>query len=275
MSIIYIDNNINDIDESFILVSEGLVNQIKMASDWKTRNDKQSISKFTSSSLTDEEYNKLKSDIEIMKTAEDYSEYKKALSRFCYFCNIAPRGLILRKYQLTKGKGQADNKIDVEYINNTKKITLPEDTKLYHMTKVAGIKELNPVFRGKSVKGYLYDKPRVYFTIRKNMPKFLADYKPNEKMHLYLCKSNINQVYVDPLVPNFLQGAVYVESNTPIPVEEITESNKDKILSMIGLGNKNKDSEKTDDKNTESVKEEFDFEDFYTFVTENGLELEN
>ena len=273
MSIIYIDNNINDIDESFIIVSEGLVNQIKMANDWKTRNDKQSISKFTSSSLTDEEYNKLKSDIEIMKTAEDYSEYKKALSRFCYFCNIAPRGLILRKYQLTKGKGQADNKIDVEYMNNTKKITLPEDTRLYHMTKVSGIKELNPVFRGKSVKGYLYDKPRVYFTIRKNMPKFLADYKPNEKMHLYLCKSNINQVYVDPLVPKFIQGAVYVESNNPIPVEEITESNKDKILNMIGLGNKSESKEK--DNKELNVEEEFNFEDFYTFVTENGLELDN
>ena len=102
--------------------------------------------------------------------------------------------------------------------------------KLYHISKVEGIKELIPVFRGKSATGYMYDKPRIYFTIHKEMPKFLADYGVAEKMHKYECKRDIKEVYVDPLVWNGnLQGAVYVETNNPVPVEEMgIKKTKDK-----------------------------------------------
>lgn len=235
---------------------------------WATGNEKHNTNKYVSTKLTDQEFEKLSKDYEIMKTAEDYSEYKKALSRFCYFCNIAPRGLLIKKCILKKGKeGSNENSIEVEYINNSKKIALPEGAKLFHMTKVEGIKELIPQFRGKSVKGYLYDKPRVYFTIRKNMPKFLADYKPNEKMHMYLCKKNFDQVYVDPLVWSYLQGAVYVETTTPIPVEELTKENKDKLLG--------KSSKEDNKKEEQQIEEGFDFDNFFKFVTENGLQLIN
>ena len=62
------------------------------------------------------------------------------------------------------------------------------------------------------------------------MPKFLADYGVAEKMHKYECKQDIKEVYVDPLVWNGnLQGAVYVETNNPIPVEEMgIKKTKDK-----------------------------------------------
>jgi hypothetical protein len=59
------------------------------------------------------------------------------------------------------------------------------------------------------------------------MPKFLADYKWYEKMHKYECKANVNEIYVDPLVPvGAIQGALYVETNKPIPVEEMGISKK-------------------------------------------------
>lgn len=256
------------LEGSFILVLDEAspLSFIKNQKEWTTGNEKHNTNKFVSNKLSDEEYEKLSKDLEIMKTTESYPEYKKALSRFCYFCNIAPRGLLLKKCKLTKGKDN-NNSIEVEYINNSKKISLPKNAKLYHMTKVAGIKELIPQFRGKSAKGYMYDKPRVYFTIRKNMPKFLADYKPNEKMHLYLCKKDINQVFVDPLVWSYLQGAVYVESTTPIPVEELTDKNKSSILGSLSKSN--------DEKDEENIEEGFNFEEFYEFVTENGLQLIN
>lgn len=222
---------------------------------WKTHNQNHSIQQFKSNSITDEEYEHLKSCLDIMK-AEDvsYDDYKKAFARFCYFCHIVPRGVIFKTYDLKKGK-DGKNSIFVEYSYNTKKIQLPDDVNLYHMSKVSGIKELLPFFKGKSAKGYLYDKPRIYFTIRRHMPKFLADYKINEKMHIYLCKEKIKQVFVDPLVWSNLQGAVYVESNKPIKVEELTASNADKIIST---------SEQT------SV----NFEHLLNFVTENGLALD-
>ena len=126
-----------------------------------------------------------------------------------------PNGTIITKYDID------GDELNVEYSYNTKKIKLPEDLALYHLSRTEGIKNLIPQFKGKSDRGYLYDKPRIYFTINKYMPKFLADYKPTEKMHKYRCKENIQDVYVDPLVWNQFQGAVYVSTNKEVPVEEV------------------------------------------------------
>jgi hypothetical protein len=90
------------------------------------------------------------------------------------------------------------------------------------MSKIGGIKALEPTFRGKSERGYLYDKPRIYFTINKNLPKLAADYALTEKMYKYKCLENIKYVYVDPLIRNRLMGAVYIETDSPVPVKSLT-----------------------------------------------------
>ena len=211
--------------------------------------------------ITEEEYNQMKDCIERMRTEEKYQNYKKAFDEFCKFCHIVPDGVIIKTYTLSKNKDGDTYTLEVDYSENTKKITLPEGTELYHLSKVDGIKELIPQFRGKSAKGYLYDKPRIYLTIRKNMPKFLADYKANETVYKYKVTQPIREVYVDPLVYTNLQGAVYVETNTPIPVEELKEENiVKKVVSTV-----------TGQNREESKNESFDFDDFYEFVTEFGM----
>ncbi len=189
---------------------------------WKTANQNHSKKVFKSNTLTDEEYEKVKELIDIMKTEEDYKEYKKAFDKFCSFCHIVPRGTIICKYEVKKGSKDNNNSLYAEFAYNTKKIQLPKELGLFHMSKVEGIKELRPFFRGKSQKGYLYDKPRIYLTIREKMPKFLADYKLTDKLHKYKVKGEIKDAYVDPLVWANIQGAIYVETNKPIPVEDIT-----------------------------------------------------
>jgi len=205
------------------MFDEGVLsNFIGTLKTWKTSNQAHSKKVFKDNTLSDEDYEKLNELIHILTTEEDYKEYKKAFDKFCRFCHIVPRGTIICKYDLKKGtEGKNNGSIYVEYSENTKKMQLPEGLKLFHMTTVAEITELKPFFRGKSQKGYLYDKPRVYFTVNENMPKFLADYKITDKVHKYKCKSNITSVYVDPLVWANIQGAVYVETNKPIPVEEV------------------------------------------------------
>lgn len=239
-------NSIEIIDEGFIDKES-----IELIRKWKVSNEADRIKRFKSTSLSDEEYKDMKNCIEIIKSTENYGEYKKAFTRLCKFCHILPTGVIVCKYELSKGKKENENSLYVEYSENTKKIQLPQGTKLYHMSKVSGIEKLIPQFKGKSERGYLYDKPRIYFTIRKEMPKMAADYKLTEKMHKYLCKKDIKEVYVDPLVRSNIMGAVYIETMNPVSVEE------------IGL------------KNKEIEESEFNFEDFFKFVTENGLVLEN
>ena len=225
------------------MFDEGVLsNFIGTLKTWKTSNQAHEKKVFKTNTLTQAEYEKLDNLIKIMTTVEDYKEYKSAFDKFCRFCHIVPRGTILTKYDLSKpSEGKDNGSIYVEYSENTRKMKLPEGLKLFHMTTVPGITELKPFFRGKSQKGYLYDKPRVYFTVNENMPKFLADYKITDKVHKYKCKANITSVYVDPLVWANIQGAVYVETNKPIPVEEVGKpvenkaSDDDKKLEEAGL----------------------------------------
>lgn len=83
---------------------------------------------------------------------------------------------------------------------------------------------------------------------------------------MYVCKESIKHVYVDPLVWSNLQGAVYVETNKPIKVEEVTTSTIEKIKNAIIGGPK--------EENNESIEESFNIDHFLSFVTENGLILE-
>src|SRR5699024_461543 len=139
-------------------------------------------------------------------------------------CNIVPNGTIITKYELSKGKEDDKNNLYVEYTENTRPITLPADTKLYHQSVVGGIKELIPRWklRGKSQNGYLCDKPRIYLTMSKKLPKISTDNKLSDKMHIYEVLTTPDKVFVDPLLPDVFQKAVYVETDKPIPVKEIT-----------------------------------------------------
>jgi len=240
--------------EAQTLIESGFFEELDK---WNAANQDSGIKKYKNTMLTDEEYERMKACIDLMRSTEDYDEYKKAFNRLCYFCHIVPRGVVLVKCEITKGK-ENHNSLHIEYSYNTKRIQLPEGTVLYHLTKVDGIQELIPAFRGKSVKGYMYDKPRIYFTIRKNMPKLMADYKASEKMNMYVCKEKLKNVFVDPLLWGYASGAVYVETNRPVKVEKVDKSKAEEL------------KEKNDDAFDESA---FDFEDFFGFVSENGLIL--
>lgn len=217
------DGELDDIMlEALFKKDEGQDEVKELMKKWTTSNQNHSKQVFKNDKLSEEEYDMLCDIYDTMRHAEDYKTYKKAFEQLCKFCHIVPNGTIITKCKIKSGSKENTNSIYVEYAANTKKLRLPDGMKLYHLSKVEGIKELNPVFRGKSVTGYMYYKPRIYFTIYKAMPKFLADYGLTEKMHKYECKVDIKDVYVDPLVWNGnIQGAVYVETNNPIPVEEM------------------------------------------------------
>lgn len=252
------------LDEAFF-VDKDLGNMIDK---WVTSTD--SIlkkQKFKSSNVSDKEYALFTSLLKIMRDQNnDYAEYKKAFDKFCTLCHFTPKGVVITKTELKRGE-EDRNFVEVEYAFNTKKIKLPEGTKLYHISKVPGIKALEPQFRGKSERGYLYDKPRIYFTIRKNMPKFLADYKSSEKMYKYVASPNITEVYVDPLVSLKAQGAVYIETNKPIPIRDASQ---DSITTNDMTANK---SVKLAPDNIKESGGYFDMESFLEFVIENEFEI--
>lgn len=214
---------------------------------WKTGNEIKSKKEFKTSTLTDKEYIEMKEIFSVLKNeTEDYKAYKKAFNTLCKFCHIVPDGTIITKYELSKGKGDNENNLYVEYTDNNRPITLPEGTKLYHQSVVGNIKNLIPKWklRGKNSNGYLCDKPRVYLTMSKSLPKISTDNKLFDKMHTYEVLNTPTKVFVDPLLPDVFQKAVYVETDTPIPVKEIKpESVIDKVKDLVSVKKESADME--------------------------------
>ena len=191
-------------------------------SNWRLQEDSSKRKVFKSSNVLEQDYQHLIDLHNIMRNCKGYAEYKRAFDEFCNYCHINSNGTILTKIDIRSGKTEDTNSIEVEYSYNTRKVNLPEGAKLYHMSTLPNLTELKPFFRGKSAKGFLYDKPRIYLTIKAKMPKFAADYKHNEQVHLYEVIDSIpSDVYVDPLLPNKLASAVYVETTKPLKCKEV------------------------------------------------------
>lgn len=208
-----------------------------LKSKWSTSSDKSRPKDFKSSSITDKEYMRLKEVFKVLREeTEDYAKYKRAFNSLCKACHIVPDGTIITKYKLSKSKEEDKNILEVSYAYNTKAITLPAGTKLYHQTVVKGIKELIPRWklRGKNESGYLCDKPRVYLTMSKSLPRISTDNKLNTKLYSYEVITTPTKVFVDPLLPDVFQKAVYVETMNPIPVRPIDNKGViDKVVDKV------------------------------------------
>lgn len=219
----YVPDHMRKVSINEDAIDEGVLDNVKMNAEWlsytKTKNKKVAVLNH----VTKTEMKEIEALIKKMRTVKEYREYKKLFHIFCKKFHIPERGTIVCDHMKAESH-YGGYRLSVTYSNNTKKITLPEGTALYHVSTVAGIKELIPQHRGKSVTGYMYDMPRVYFSIHKYLPKVAMDLQgvKTSDLHKYRVTKDIREVYVDPLVWAPFQGAVYVETHTPIPVEEVT-----------------------------------------------------
>ena len=74
---------------------------------------------------------------------------------------------------------------------------------------------------------------------------FVALYVGRPVIYKYECQKDIKDVYVDPLVWNVSQGAVYVETDSDIPVKEVkmSEDVKKAVDNINPLSKKEEDKE--------------------------------
>ena len=88
--------------------------------------------------------------------------------------------------------------------------------------------------RGKNESGYLCDKPRVYLTMSKSLPRISTDNKLNTRLYSYEVITTPTKVFVDPLLPDVFQKAVYVETMNPIPVRPVDNKGViDKVVDKV------------------------------------------
>lgn len=211
---------------------------------------------YSEKDLDDDKFHEISKSLHDMRSSSTFSEYKIHYGKLCKLTGIPKNDVVIVQYKLNKDKEH--NSIEILYGVAPKKITIPNGSVLYHTSTNDSIKSLNPQFKGKSAKSYMYSDQRVYFTLRKEMPKFAADIKQNEKTTTYVCTENIRTAYLDPLVPTYTMGAVYVVTSSPIKVEKIQNILK-----------------KSEDDVKESVDMDLgpEFDNLYDFMEYYGLEF--
>ena len=179
---------------------------------------------YTTMNMSDNDYEQVKNAfIGMRKDGVSATEYMKHFMTVSRICNIPAQECIIRKYTLTKGTKPNKNHVRIEYQNAGTRLTIPSGYKLYHKSPIGNLKYLQPQIKGRSAKGHLYSTPRVYCSIHKDMGKSHADITKNSSCYTYEVQENIKYVYVDPLVPFHMTGAVYISTTHPINIKRIDE----------------------------------------------------
>lgn len=230
---------LNNYTESFQAkigeVSRKISSQIDINKEWS--NQKIWRNKFESRSVADDIFIKLKESYDGMKTSKTFHQYKKHFDTFCNLIGIPKEQMIITKVKLRKGENSPNkNYVYVKYAISNKQITIPNGSSLYHMSTTDSIRELKPTFRSREESGYFYSSERVYFTIRKSLSKYCADIKRKSKITYYQPVENIRSVQIDPLVPFYTQGAVFIETSNPIKVEKIKMEKESEDISPEDQG---------------------------------------
>ena len=223
--------------------------------------------KFIDNNLTDEDFEMLYKEFSAATTAENFSEYIKHYKKIADFCHFNVEGSTIHSYYLKRRKGEDKNQLIVVYALSRKRIVIPNGMGIYHQSNVDNITELNPTFKARK-NGLLYSYPRIYFSLRKNIPNFIVDQDGNTTLYVYTPKKKFTTAFIDSAAPWPNQNNVYYETKTPIPVEKIDVKKSKEDL---------KKEKKSAKKNT-TIKEsvDIDYLDRTTFETfEDFMEYYN
>ncbi len=154
-----------------------------------------------------------------LRKSTSYSAYQPLFDRICASYNkdnISAFKLI----DLTK-----HNKLVFVGYSKLKPMKLPKGTKLYHISRLTNINEIKPQFKSKDNITF-YSKPRAYFTDKLLNPKKVLPNLKDAKIYEYTCTKD-TIAYRDSEYGAWYQHCLYIESNSPLKVTNITDSLKE------------------------------------------------
>lgn len=158
-----------------------------------------------------------------------YSTYKRSFNAICKFMGIPSHMVIIENMVFTKDKQDKEQwEVAIKYSKGLVKVKIPDGVRLIHVSPVAGIKELIPAFRSKTKGKYMYPNKRVFFTVAKDIKAKQAGLE-GKKTSRYTPTQEIKTAYIDPTYSDFRSGAIYVDTESPIPVENYEK----KMLSIF------------------------------------------
>ena len=157
---------------------------------------------------------------DILRRTEDYREYKDAFKNMARLLGN-PNACTIKITPNSRG-----GKINGESFNSKQSAGCSSSDKLYHTSNQKGITRLNGKFRGHE--GFYFSSKRVYF--HKNNPGSIStssnsDYIAKDGEYVYQFMGNPSSAFVDPEIKG---SAVFIETDTSIPVKDVTDQFKKK-----------------------------------------------
>ena len=211
-----------------VAFNEGIIDNIKtnmkntkeLKDQWKAVADKFVKHKWIYRYINDKQKEQLEKHYAVLTDEKtNYSSYKKSFKFICNFIGIPSDIVIIENMTFNKDKTDKEQwEVSIKYSKGLTKVTIPDGVRLIHVSPVEGITQLIPSFRSKVKGKYMYPNKRVFFTIAKDIKPTQAGLE-GKKTFRYTPKENIKYAYIDPTYSDFGSGAVYIESDNPIPVE--------------------------------------------------------
>jgi hypothetical protein len=148
-----------------------------------------------------------------------YSKYKYSFNFIAKFMGLPHDRIIIENLTFEKDKKDKEQEVvALKYSKGLAKVIIPEGVRLIHITPVKDITNLNPSFRSKVKGKYMYPTKRCFFSIAKDIRPNQAGLE-GQKLIKYTPKSDIHYAYIDPTYADFRDACVYIETESPIPVE--------------------------------------------------------
>ena len=168
----------------------------------------------------------------VCKEELTWHEYRMAFIQLCKFFGLPNKGVVIEWLEF-QNKGNEGRAISCRYSKGIARVNIPDNIKLTHFSPVNGLTELEPSFRSKTKGKFLYDSPRVYFTVKEKLNPFKFGIDAKVTRVCYQTVEYIPIAYIDPTYILFKDRCCYVDTEKPIKVQRVGETSGKNILSGI------------------------------------------
>ena len=215
-------NNVENVNENRLInsIDHKLKTTKELKDQWKSVADKFVKHKWIYRYINDKQKEQLEKHYAVLCDENtNYSTYKRSFAAIAKFMGLQNDNIILETIIFEKDKEDKEQwKMSVRYSKGRVKVNIPEGVRLIHVSPADNIRELNPSFRSKLSGRFLYPSKRCFFTVAKEIkPKQAALEKT--KTVRYTPSTEIKSAYIDPTYSDFGSGSVYIETDSPIPVQ--------------------------------------------------------
>lgn len=221
------------LDESLAQdIKQSAVNIVALKNEWKQKADKFVKHKWLYRYISESDKIKMQALYDNLCSDDiSYSEYKKSFNKLCQFMGLPNDSVIIENIVFSKDKkDKYQDIINVKYSKGLLKVKIPKSLLLIHVSLVDNLTQLTPTFRSKTKGKYLYPTKRVFFTVIKPISSFKGG-NEKTKTYKYTTKEEYTTAYIDPTYSDLKDGAVYIETNSPIPVIKL----KTKLTNLFNL----------------------------------------